>query len=164
MRTMVNSPLAVCLVLVVSHMRANGQSNDPADLQRHVLNAIVELRADLMEYLLDAQDRKVQDLRLELEQVRQGQKRLQDEDRQRVQQIADLEQQVASPELEPPARPQIEALRVQLMTESAEKLRSEHAGLTQREAELVRRLDGETQRARKLHERARQLLAVAGRQ
>jgi hypothetical protein len=161
---MVKSVAALSLVLIVLQTQAKGQSSDQIDLQKRVLNEIVDLRADLMEHLLDAQDRKVKELAFELEQVRQGQKRLQEEERQRIQQITEVNQQLASPQLDPPARPQIEALGVQLITERAEKLRIEQAGLSQRESEVIQQLDRETQRGRKLQERARQLRAALGRQ
>jgi hypothetical protein len=80
---------ALCLVLLLSHTRAQGQSSDPADWPRRVLNEMAELRADLMEYLLDAQGRRAKELTRELEEVRQNQKRLQEEEAQRRQQMTE---------------------------------------------------------------------------
>ena len=164
MRAIVKLALASSLALVITHTGANGQSSDQAKAQDRVLNEIIELRADVMEYLLDAQDRKIQALKLALEEVQHKQRRLQDEERQRLQQITDVEQQLASPQLDRPERPQIEVLGVQLATESAEKLRTEQAKMGEREAEIIQGLDREIQRGRKLQEKARQLQAVLGRQ
>jgi hypothetical protein len=155
--------VAAGLALIISSAPAYGQNGDQIDLQKYVSSQIVELRADLLEFLLDAQESKIRELTLELEKTRQEQKQLQEGERQRVQQISEVQQQLANPDLDQPARPQIEALGVQLMTEDAEKVRTGQAALAQREAGLVQRLDREAQRGRKLQERARQLQTALGR-
>ena len=145
--------------LQISHVRAG---DDKMDCQSQMLNQIVELRAELSEYLAEVQQGKVVGLTRELEQLRQQQKRLQDQELQQVQQIAQTEQQLASPLLEAPARPQIEELRAQLIGAIAEKLRSEQSGLMQREAEIAQRLEREAQRGRTLQERALKLQKALG--
>lgn len=156
--------VTVTLLLLGSTIRVNGQTDVRADWQGHMLAEIAELRVDLMDYLMEWQQSMVLALTRELETVRQEQNRINEEDRQRGQQIAQVEQQLASPELEPPARLQGEAIRAQLMGEAAEKLRSEYTALTQREGEITQRLQRETERGQRLQQKAQQLRSSGARQ
>jgi hypothetical protein len=61
------SAVVLCLSAVMAHVCANAQSNDQADWQRRMLTEIIDLRADLTEYLVDAQQNRIVALKHELE-------------------------------------------------------------------------------------------------
>ena len=147
----------LCLAALILQIRVHGQNEGQTSWQRYMLNQIVELRTEFSEYLAEGQEIKIRELNRDLEEVRREQSRCRAEEEQRVQQIAQVEQQLSSPELEQPARPQIEAAKNHLMNERAEKLRIDHAALVQREAEITQRLDREGERGRRLGEKVRQL-------
>ena len=130
------------------------------DAQKETLNQIIALRADFLEYLADIQKSHIEELSLELSRVQRRLRELEDEERQRSEQVMQVEQQLATPELEERARPQIEALKTQLITEGAERLRSEQAAMARRQAELNLQIEREQQRRQSLSDKARQLSAL----
>lgn len=150
----------LCLLAVITHIPAIAENNVQSDLQKYMLHQLVELRTELAEYFFEGQQSKLAATARELVELRREQKELQEEIRVHGDQVAQLERQLTSADLEPQVRPQIEAVRAHLTSESAEKLRSRQAALTQREAELTQRLERETQRSRFLEEKARQLRAA----
>jgi hypothetical protein len=93
----------------------NAQSNGPAEWHRSILNEIISLRSDLLEFLMEGQRKEILNLNRQLDEVRRQQKQVQEAERQRGDQISQIEQQLLSPELEPEARPQIEATKGQLI-------------------------------------------------
>jgi hypothetical protein len=160
----VGVPVAMlCVFVLISCIRADAQSDCQTDWQRHMLNEISRLRANLIEYLAEEQQSKLLVLTRELHDIHQDQKRLQDQERQQAQQIVELQQQLASPELEAEARPDIEAVKTHVMGEGAEKLRTEQAALRQREIDVRQRLEHAAQRSRSLQQQARQLQTALSR-
>jgi phage I-like protein len=140
---------------VLLHLPMRGQSES-----QEVLKQVVTLRADFLEFLADMQKDRVRELTRELTEVQQRLKQLEGEERQRNEQIAQTEAQLAAPELEVHARPEIEALRTQLTTEGAERLRAEYAAMSSRQTELQQRIEREQHRGRALRERSQQLQSV----
>lgn len=150
------------LFAFISHIRADGQSSAQADCQTQLFNQIIGLRADLTEYLIEQQEIRIAALTRELEGVRKQTGQLTDDDRQHAENIAEIDQQLSTRELEPEARPQIEALKAQLMSEGFQKLRTDRAELAQHDTALTQQLQRESARRQKLQDRARQLQLALG--
>ena len=143
--------MAGCLALV-SQAPAGGQSAGE-DWQTRMLSEITRMRAEFAEYFIEAQQVNIVLLERELHDVRERKKLLQDSERQRREQIAEVEHQLASAELEVEARPQLEAVRAHLIGPEADRLRNVETTLGQREAEIAALLGRERQRAQTLRER-----------
>ena len=159
MRTVLKSAAALSLAVVLWRTPAQAQT----DCQKEALNQVLALRADLLEYLGDVQKGRVHELSQELTRAQRRLKELEVEERQRNDQVTEVDQQLATPELELRARPQIEALKTQLMNEGAEQLRTEQAAMTKWQAELHLQMEREEQRGRMLQEKTRQIQsALAG--
>ena len=150
---------ALILVLLASTVHVDGQSDVWENWQGRMLTEIVELRADLIDYLMEWQQNKITSLTHELETVRREENKIAEEDRQRSQQIGQVELELASPELEAQARPQIEALHAQLIGDAAEGLQAEYAALMRRDIEIARQLRRETERGQMLSQKAQKVRA-----
>jgi hypothetical protein len=150
------SATVLIAIAAISNLRAE-QPTGSAECQSQVLMEIIRLRAELAEFSLEQQDIRIAALTRELEKVRAQSRELADQDRQQAQSLADIERQLTTPELEPEARPQIEASRIQLITHDAQKSREERAVIAERDADLTQRLQREIRRRSELQERARQL-------
>jgi hypothetical protein len=150
---------AAAALLAVLYVRAGAQADTSTIWQKQMLAEITRLRADFAGFVAEDHKERLEALARELHRVRGDQKRLREQERDRAEQVAAIEQQLASPDLEPDARPQIEAARAQLAGEAVEKLRAENAMLIERENELTRKLDRETLRSRRLQQEAETLAA-----
>ena len=131
--------------------------------KRSLLNEVLELRTDILQFLVQAQQSTVRSLKRELEQLHQQQRRVQEAEESRSQQVAQVEEQLSSPDLESESRPQVEAVKQELIVDGAEKLKAEQSSLRQREADLAARLESEVQRAQALQQRAAQVQKALGR-
>jgi hypothetical protein len=151
-------PAALCLAAMLA-LGAEGQGSPP-EWQTRLLAEVIELRADLAEYLADAQQNRIAALTHELEQAGRDQQQMREAERQQAEQITQLERLLASPETDSQARSQIEAMRAQLIGDGAAKLRSDQAALAERSADLARRLERERQRQRLLEQRTQQVRAA----
>jgi hypothetical protein len=155
--------LVVCLAVLFFHGQAVAQGEQEEAWRRQILTHLISLRAEFAEYFMEWHQSRVRELNRELEEVLQQQQRLQTLESQRVQHLADVEQQLATAQLEPPARPQIEALKHQLMTEAAGKLQSERAALLERQVTLRQRSQTEQERSNKLQRLLSALHAISNR-
>jgi hypothetical protein len=150
--------VALCLGAMLAS-GAEGESNAP-EWQTRLLTEIIQLRADVAEYLVEANQTSIAALTHELEQAGRDQKQMQDVERQQAEQLTQLERLLASPETDPQARPQIDAMRTQLIGDGAAKLRADQAIAAQRVADITRRLERERQRGQLLEQRAQQVRAA----
>lgn len=120
--------------------------NCPAPEYQKLVAELRQVKADVLQLLLDSQTDKVKALQGELGQIQQQQLKLQQAEQIRRQQLVSIEEQLADPELEKDARPQVESVREQLIGNDAESLRSELSAAQERETDLMRRLRIEFQR------------------
>ena len=116
--------VALCLGATLA-LGAEGGGNAP-EWQTRLLAEIIQLRAEVAEYLVDADQNSIAALTHELEQAGRDQKQMQDLERQQAEQMTQLERLLASPETDPQARPQIEGMRAQLIADRTAKLRADH--------------------------------------
>ena len=149
----------LCLTSVLSSTTP-AQAENGEEWHKHILKHVISLRAEFAEHVSESQQTRLLALERELEEMLRQQKGLQEEEDKRVQQILQIEDQLTSPQLEHPARPQIHALKEQLMNEAAGKLRSEQAALAQRQAQLRQQLRVEQERRQKLQALVRTLHAL----
>jgi hypothetical protein len=150
--------LALCFGAMLA-LGAEGERSAP-EWQTRLLAEIIQLRADVAEYLVEANQNSIAALTHELEQAGRDQKQMQGIERQQAEQMTQLERLLASPETDPQARPQIEAMRTQLIGDEATKLRADQATVAQRVADISRRLERERQRGQLLEQRAQQVRAA----
>ena len=148
--------MAGCLALVWQ-APAEAQGAEEAGWQKRLFGEIVQMRAELAEYLLEARQSNISSLERELREVREQQKALQENEHQQHEHIAQIDRQLASAELELEARPQLEAARAQLSGPEVERLRNVQTTLAQRETDIIGLLERERLRAQALRERARLL-------
>jgi DNA gyrase/topoisomerase IV subunit A len=142
------------------NIRASGPLDGQTDWQKYMLNQVMELRSDVMDHLVECHQNNLAGLTRELREVQQAEERLREQERLHTQQVAQLQQQLTSPDLDQDAKPQLETMLGQLSGSAAERLRSEHASLADRNAELTRLIAGETERSQKLQQRGKQLQAA----
>jgi hypothetical protein len=149
--------LAFVLLSTISAHAENGE-----EWPKHILKHLISLRIEFAEHLSESQQARLVALKRELEETLQQQKGLQEDEDKRVQQILHIEQQLAAPQLEQPARPQIQALKEHLIGEEAGKLLSGQAALAQRQTQIRQRLQAEQEREQKLQGLLRTLYALLG--
>ncbi|HEX4770044.1 MAG TPA: hypothetical protein VH351_04380 [Bryobacteraceae bacterium] len=139
--------------LLVSRGTASPQ-NTTTEPRNALTIEVLELRADVLQFLLGTEQVTIQMLRRDLDRLQRDAQRIEDDEAARERQLADIEQQLSSPDLEADARPEVEAIRQQLSTEAARKLRSERENLQVRKADVMAKLNLELQREQALQRRA----------
>jgi hypothetical protein len=138
------------VVLILQGVNANAQNSPVDEHQKILLTEVLQLRADLLQFLISTQQSTVQALKHDMDRLKLQERRLEESETGRNQQLAAIEKQLASVDLEASARPQIEAIRQQLYGEAAEKLRLDRLALHQRQADLKTQIDTELQRLQTL--------------
>jgi hypothetical protein len=133
--------LLVCISVMFGPVgRAQAVSVECSAAQTHrneVLSELRKLRIEILEYRIESRTENVAVLEQALTQVRSERLRFENEERVRVQQMAEAETYLATQAqtLSPEQRMHFEGLRAGLMAEHPERLRAEHATLEKREAE-----------------------------
>src|SRR4051812_31014564 len=84
------------------------ESNSPADSQ--LLKTVLQLRAEFLEFMLEAHQSTVRALKRELDQLHEQEHRVQQAEDERAQQTAHVERQLSSPDLESEVRLEVEAV------------------------------------------------------
>ncbi len=136
--------------------RAAGSGEELA-LVKELIVEFRNLRVEMIEHLMDAQNSTISMFQRDLDQVRQEHKRLQRQEIQQREQVTQLDEQLSNPELEAESRPQLAALRDELVSASAANVRAELLKVQERERELNECLQREVHRRQKLREKFQQL-------
>jgi hypothetical protein len=148
--------IGIAILATLSTLGANAtEDHSPAESQ--LLKAVLQLRADVLELLLEARQANVRGLQRELEQLHVQQRRVRQAEEERVQQATQVEQQLSSPDLESGMRVEVEAVKRQLTGDSADKLRAEESAMQQHEADLLSQIENELQNVKALQQRAAQV-------
>jgi hypothetical protein len=146
----------ICLILGFPARRLNSQSQENASTAK-LMHQILELRADLLQLLITEQQNSLRILQRDLEQARRQQQNVNAAEQSRSEQVVQLEQQLASPDLENEVRPEVEAIKKQLSSEGAEKLQTDASSARQREADLNAQLEAGVRQLRILQQRVEQV-------
>jgi hypothetical protein len=128
---------------LILHDCAKAQSSPTPDCEKWLLKEVLELRSELLRFLIKAQQQDVQAIEVELAHLNEEERQSQQAEEQRAQQVAQIEEQLAGPYLEAETRPEVEAVKQNLSGEAAEKLQTEQSKLQQRKAALSARLADE---------------------
>ncbi|HEX4773864.1 MAG TPA: hypothetical protein VH351_23725 [Bryobacteraceae bacterium] len=136
---------------------------DLPDPQRQIIVELAKLRVDVLLILTETQQMKIEKLSADLHRVQQRQKELAAAEALRREQLADLDQQLASADLPEQTRPEIEAVRTGVVETMSGTAKQEQSSLEKRQAELTDQLRLETQRFTAWKQQA-QLLASSAAQ
>jgi hypothetical protein len=110
-----------------------------------------KLRSELLGFYLSAQQQKTADLQMKLQQVRIQRQQMQSQEQSAVQQLGQLELQLASSTAE--QRERIEAQKASISGVELERVRTAQTELIRSEAEAERQLGSEQQRLAQLQQR-----------
>lgn len=135
--------LLTLVAWLVLHDCAKAQSSPMPDCEKSLLKEVLELRSELLRFLIKAQQQDVQAIEVELAHLNEEERQSQQAEEQRLQQVAQIEEQLAGPYLEAETRSEVEAVKQNLSGEAAEKLQTERSKLQQRKAGLSARLADE---------------------
>jgi hypothetical protein len=119
--TLASAALVALLMHGTSIRAQNVTTSTPL---QELLNAVLEMRANLLQFIMQAEQNNVRLLKAELDTMQQKERRLRGADENPSQQLVQIEQQLSSTDLESESRPQVEAVRQQLLGEGADNLRS----------------------------------------
>lgn len=161
MRTALANGALAALLMRGSAM--NAQNATTSTPQPELLNVVLEMRADLLQFMMQASQNNIRLLKTELDALQQKERRVREADESRNQQLAQLDQQLSATDLESESRPQVEAVKQQLLGEGADSLRSEESTVQKRQADLTARLESELRQFQVLRQRAEQVQKALGR-
>ncbi|HZT32136.1 MAG TPA: hypothetical protein VFA33_19765 [Bryobacteraceae bacterium] len=123
------------------------------------LNAqLAMLRAEVLEARLAGQRGLVSRLKTEVEQVSAQQRRLEDQESSRRQELQEIEEHMQKTDLSPEQRSQAEDVRFELAGPRLQEIETERVALRSQEEEIRRGLDREQKRLSELERRASQSL------
>jgi hypothetical protein len=148
---------AMAIVALMQNTGGRAQSTTTVESQQTLLTEVLQLRADILQFLLTTQQSAIQKLKNDLDQLQRQKRRIEEANATRDQQLLDIERQLSSSDLEPETRPQVEAIRQQLIGDAVEKSRSEQSFLREREADLTAKIAIEMQHQQALQRRAEQV-------
>jgi DNA gyrase/topoisomerase IV subunit A len=154
---------ATMVALLTQASGVKAQNAAVTEPQKELLNAVLEMRADFLQFLMQAEQSSIRALKSELDLLQQKEHRLKEADEGRSRQVMEIEQQLSSPDLESETRPQVEAVKQQLLGEAADNLRSEETVLQKRQADLTARLENELRQFQVSRQRAEQVQKALGR-
>lgn len=143
----------------VAGVELGAQSADQPAL-REVISQLRKLRLELLEQRVESQEGNILQLERELLQVRADQQRLEQQDREQADALAQLEQRLSDGSLTAEDRHELEVNRAGVISKGDGG--AARSSLDQRRAHVEQRLEQARQQLQKLIEKARQLSVEIG--
>jgi chromosome segregation ATPase len=143
----------------VAGAELGAQSADQPAL-REVISELRKLRLELLEQRVESQEANILQLERELQQVRADQQRLEQQEREQADALAQLEQRLSETSLTAEDRHELEANRAGVISRGDGG--AAKSSLDQRRAHVEQRLEQARQQLQKLLEKARQLSVEIG--
>ena len=149
------------LLFVLAVAALGEQAPSGCAAQSEALAELRKLRVEILEYRIESRVEALAGLEQDLQRIRGERQRLQEDERARIEQLAEVEGFLSTQghTLTPEQRTHFEAMKAGIVGEQPEKLRTEQAAIMKREAEAADRLRAVQQQVQSLEAKRNELTA-----